>query len=159
MLSNQQKKLVKMAQREAAISDTDYRHALCEELGFGVSSSTDPGLTDRHFDRIMAYFEAIFWRKVDQQELSHSPKNTVFQRRSYWQRKNSDRETSRDRFSNAALSLELERLEAELHQHGLGNGYFFAIQSKIGGRNWKYKAALERTLKSKQKPARDLQPF
>jgi hypothetical protein len=63
MLSNAQKWLCKRAQAQAALSDADYRDTW--QTVAGVTSSTDPKLTDRQMDKFLALLEAIYWRKVD----------------------------------------------------------------------------------------------
>ena len=70
MLSRPQQILLKRAQREAGLSDDEYRDAL--QTVTGCRSSTAPALTDRHLDKVLAYFEAIHWRNVDAGELQPS---------------------------------------------------------------------------------------
>jgi hypothetical protein len=130
VLSNDQKALVKRAQREASIDDEEYRQILDQELGFGVRSSTDPRLGDRHFDRILAYFEAIYWRKVDAQEIVQKHPKSVFQVRGYWASKNTVQSNSRERHADRALSSELNRLESALKLRGVHENYLYAISKK-----------------------------
>jgi hypothetical protein len=157
VLSNDQKALVKRAQREASIDDEEYRQILDQELGFGVRSSTDPRLGDRHFDRILAYFEAIYWRKVDAQEIVQKHPKSVFQVRGYWASKNTVQSNSRERHADRALSSELNRLESALKLRGVHENYLYAISKKTGGRTWQYRFALMRTLAARNKNAE--QPF
>ena len=63
MLTNPQKAILKRAQREAGLADADYRDAL--QTVAGCRSSTDPILTNRHLDKLLAYLEAIHWHAVD----------------------------------------------------------------------------------------------
>jgi hypothetical protein len=101
MLSNEQKALIKRAQREALIDDEEYRNILDHDLGFGVRSSTDPRLGDRHFDKILGYFEAIYWRKIDSKEEVLRVEKSVFKVRGYWASKNTVQSNSRERFSRS----------------------------------------------------------
>ncbi len=157
MVSNGQKSLIKRAQRQAGLDDFEYREALL--LLTGCTSSTDPGLGDRSVDTILAYFEAIYWRKVDKSELQpHCRPNAIFRQRGYWATKNTRFETSRDRFTHNHLAEEIRTLEGELAALGFGSSYCQAIKIKVlrgatpdNTNLWKYKAALERTLRSKQK--------
>ena len=150
MLSNEQKALIKRAQREALINEEEYRQILFEDLGFGVHSSTDPRLGDRHFDKILAYFEAIYWRKVDAGEVVKRHPKTVFQRRGYWSSKNTIQTNSRERYADRALNLEINRLESELRSRGVNERYLTAISNKTG-RGWQYRYALMRTLAAQKK--------
>jgi hypothetical protein len=159
MLSNEQKALIKRSQREALINDDEYRDILDTELGFGVRSSTDPRLGDRHFDKILAYFEAIYWRKVDAQEIVQKHPKSVFQVRGYWASKNTVQSNSRERHADRALSTEINRLESALRSHGVHESYFHAIQRKTG-RSWQYRYALMRTLAARNKKSQLAeQPF
>lgn len=154
MLSNDQKALIKRAQREAQINDEEYRQILYEDLGFGVHSSTDPRLGDRHFDKILAYFEAIFWRKFDAGEIASRPPKPVFAARNYWASKNSLKTgTSRERFAQRGLETEINRLESQLRQLGCHDGYFRAIRSNTGA-GWPYRLALAKTLATRLKKQR-----
>lgn len=155
MLSRLQQILLKRAQREAGLDDTDYRDAL--ETVSGCRSSTHPDMTDRHVDLAMAYFEAIHWRKADAGQLQPSCKrDAVFRQRGYWQRKNSGGVTSRDRYTGVHLGREIAALEASLSALGFGPGYCAAIRAKVTkGRTdahaqHLYRSALERTIRAKQ---------
>lgn len=160
MISRAQQILLKRAQSEACIDDAEYRDTL-ELLSAlpGCRSSKDARLTDRHVDNLLAYFEAIYWRKIDSDQLE--PIDTpypVFLRRGYWAAKNPKGNTSRDRYAGDAVRTEVEALEAELANLGYGMAYCGAIQNNIKPFNLiSYKAALERTVKSKQKKVE--QPF
>lgn len=161
MLSNAQKQLLKRAQREAGLSDEDYRDAL--ELVAGCRSSTSPDFTDRHLDKCLAYFEAIYWRGIDAGTLQPAgSRRAVFQQRGYWAAKNTPRETSRDRFNQSNLGQSIADLEGKLASLGFGSGYCAAIREKAThGRNdahalHLYRTALQRTLTAKtrrEKPA------
>ncbi len=156
MLSRPQQILLKRGQREAGLSDDDYRDAL--EMIAGCRSSTSSNLIDRHLDQLLAYFEAIHWRAVDAGTLQPSCKaNAVFQQRNYWASKNTRQETSRDRFTDLNLGRSIADLELNLSALGFGKGYCNGIRVKsTSGRNdlhalHLYRAALERTLRAKSK--------
>jgi hypothetical protein len=158
MLSRSQQILLKRAQREAGISDADYRDAL--ELIAGCRTSKDVRLTDRHLDKLLAYFEAIHWRGVDAGTLQPSGSATaVFRQRGYWAAKNTRTETSRDRFTGLNLQAEIAALESKLAALGFGSSYCSSIRAKvIGNRDDEhalhlFRTALARTLKSKSKVA------
>ena len=116
MLSNRQKSLVKQAQRDARLSDEEYREVW--QTVAGVTSSTDPRLGDEHMDRFMSYVEAIYWRKRDDVLASK-----VFRLRGYWAHKNTKVENSRDRFASAALTKEIAELESQLAELGYNANY------------------------------------
>lgn len=156
-LSNAQKWLCKRAQAQAQLSDADYRdiwHTVA-----GVTSSTDPKLTDRQMDKFLALLEAIYWRKVDAGEISHTPKrgHDPFIARSYWGNKNSKHSTSRERFAAQAIASEIQELEAKLDAIGYGGQYCARILENISTagpqRLVNYRAALRRTLNAKRKDA------
>jgi hypothetical protein len=156
MLSRPQQILLKRAQQECALPDSEYRDAL--ELIAHCRTSKDPVLTDRHLDTLLSYFEAIHWRKVDAGELQSSCKpGAVFRQRGYWASKNNRHETSRDRFTGQNLSGEIGDMESQLVALGFSKNYCEGIRSKVThGRNdahalHLYRAALDRTLRSKQK--------
>ncbi len=156
MLSRAQQILLKRGQREAGLSDDDYRDAL--EMIAGCRSSKSPALTDRHLDKLFAYFEAIHWRAVDAGTLQPSGSITaVFRQRGYWVAKNTNQETSRDRFNDSNLAKSIADLEREMAGLGFGQGYCAAIRKKVAnGRDdtrglHLYCAALQRTLKAKAK--------
>jgi len=158
MLSNPQKSILKRAQREAGLSDEDYRDAL--EMIAACRSSTAPALTDRHLDKLLGYFEAIHWRAVDAGALRPSSSATaVFRQRGYWAGKNTSQETSRDRFNESNLGRSVADLERELTSLGFGAAYCATIRQKAThGRNdahalHLYRTALERTLKAKARAA------
>ena len=155
MLKRRQQILIKRAQREVGLSDQEYRDCL-ESVG-GCRSSTDPRLTDRHCDLALAYLEAIFWRQVDSGALQPCCKaNAVFQQRGYWAQKNTRQETSRDRYTAAAVNREIAELQHALGKLGFSATYCEAIRARATqGRadirsQHAYKAALRRTLISKQ---------
>jgi hypothetical protein len=154
MLSNAQKSLLKRAQRQAGLSDAEYRDAL--ELIAGCRSSTSPALTDRHLDKLLAYFEAIYFRGLDAGKLQASCSgNAAFRQRGYWAAKNTNHETSRDRFNESNLGRSVADLERELNALGFGPGYCASIRRKAtSGRDdahalHLYRTALERTLTAK----------
>ena len=165
MLSRAQQILLKRAQREAGLPDEDYRDAL--EAVTGLRTSTDPHFIDRDLDKVIAYFEAIYWRAVDAGQLQPAGNvNAVFRQRGYWATKNTATETSRDRFNGRNERLEIAALEAALEQLGFGPAYTAAIHRNVcKGQTGAhalhlYKAALERTVKAKsQRPAAANNPF
>ena len=158
MLSRAQQILLKRAQREAGLSDADYRDALFAVTGY--RSSTAPALTDRHLDALLSYFEAILWLAVDKGTLQPScSASAIFRQRGYWAAKNTRQETSRDRFTGLNLSREVSALERQLQTLGFGSEYCASIRQKsTHGRNdarglHLYRAALARTLNAKIKRA------
>lgn len=154
MLSNPQKAMLKRAQREAGLSDEDYRDALQAVTGY--RTSTAPALTDRHLDKLLAYLEAIHWRAADAGTLQPScSAMAVFRRRNYWSSKNTRQETSRDRYTNQNLTREIADLESQLAALGFGKIYCDAVRRNVAkGRDdahalHLYCTALKRTLKAK----------
>lgn len=164
MLSRDQQILLKRAQREAGIDDAEYRESLATLSGLpGCNSSKDKRLTDEHLDALLAYFEAIFWRKVDTEDWHlHGPCKglaDVFKQRGFWSTRNRKGDTSRDRYVNTTLQAEAQALEGELAALGFGLGYVRAIQNNIQPFSLvNYLAALRRTVASKRKRAVE-QPF
>jgi hypothetical protein len=155
MISRAQQILIKRAQREAGLSDHEYREGLA--LISGCRSTTDPGMTDRHIDLALAYFEAIYWRKVDQGELQEgcSP-DAVFRQRGYWAAKNKRGNTSRGRYTASQRSQDIEEMEAALAKLGFNEAYCAAIRKKVTAGQadphalYLYRNALRRTLRAKQ---------
>lgn len=163
MLSRAQQILLKRAQRQAGIEDAEYRETLLRFAG--CDSSRDSRFSDESLDTILAYFEAIYWRAVDAGILQAPCRgDEVFQQRGYWASKNTRAETSRDRYTSSILNVEIGALESQLQRLGFGQSYCQAIREKVtqGGASAlcmnRYRAALERTLKSKRKSAVE-QPF
>ena len=169
MLSNPQKSLLKRAQRQAALSDDEYREAL--EVCTGFRSSRHPDFTNRQFDIVLAYFEAIYSRKMDTSALPQpGGRAAVFQQRGFWADKNTRQETSRDRFRGQSqgpnLGQAVAALESQLNELGFGQAYCHAIREKVaqGRRDERgqhlYCAALKRTLNAKKRQAKAaLNPF
>jgi hypothetical protein len=156
MLSRRQQIVLKRAQRQAALSDDDYRDAL--QMIAGCRSSTAPALTDRHLDKLLAYFEAIHWRAVDAGALQPSGSATaVFRQRGYWASKNTGTETSRDRYNHFNLGQEIADLERRLAVLGFGKLYCEGIRNNATKDRQDahalhlYRTALERTLNAKIK--------
>jgi hypothetical protein len=156
MISRAQQILVKRAQREAGLNDLEYREALAAVSG--CRSTTDPRLTDRGVDLVLAYFEAVLWRKVDAGELQAPCRpDAVFRQRGYWARKNPRQETSRDRYAKQYPISEVSALEGALDELGFNSAYCAAIRSKVThGREdpaamYAYMAALRRTLAAKRR--------
>lgn len=167
MLTRAQQILLKRAQAQAGVQDAEYRDTL--EHFCGVRSSTDERMTDEHFDLVLAYLEAIYWRAVDAGTLPAPCKpSEPFVQRSYWASKNPAGNTSRDRYTVGELNEEIALLERQLAlEFGCNPGYFEAIKRNVIPQAWrnmtwpaglvKYKAALERTLDAKRRKAN--QPF
>lgn len=164
MLSNSQKSLVKRAQRECQLSEAEYRDAL--EAAAGVRSSTDPRMTDRGVDLVLAYLEAIYWCRVDAGDLQPSGKpGAVFTVRGFWKGRNPRGNTTRDRY-NGQLSphSKILELESRLQDLGFDANYCSAIREKVTHSRQDdrslhaYVAALKRTLSSKEKLFGDPSP-
>jgi hypothetical protein len=161
MISRAQQILIKRAQREAGLPDSEYREAL--QAATGCRSSTDPRLTDRHVDLVLAYIEAIFWLAVDigQLQAPCSP-SAVFRKRRFWASKNPANSTSRDRYVLADLGGKIAAAESALAALGFGPAYCEAIRSKVAHgeagpmADRMYLIALERTLRSKRNQAAHL---
>jgi hypothetical protein len=167
-LSNSQKWLCKRAQAQTQLSDADYR-GLWHDTVPGVTSSTDPKLTDRQMDKFLAFAEAIYWRRVDAGEITHNPKrgHDPFISRAYWSNKNTKQSTSRERYAAHAIASEIQTLEATLGQLGYGGEYCARILENVmqgragaspegppsGADLVNYRAALRRTLNAKRKEA------
>ncbi|HEX3857690.1 MAG TPA: hypothetical protein VHY30_10400 [Verrucomicrobiae bacterium] len=157
--------MLKRAQREAASSDDDYREAL--EMIAGCQSSKSPALTDRHLDKLLGYFEAIHWRAVDAGTLQRCGSTTaVFRQRGFWAARNTNQETSRDRWTGLNSGRTVADLEKEMAALGFGQGYCAAIRKKVAnGRDdahalHLYRAALQRTLNAKtRRKERALNPY
>lgn len=155
MISRRQQILLKRAQREAGLSDDEYREAL--ETATGCRSSRDPRLDDRALDIALAYFEAIYWRKVDAGALQPSGSaSAIFRQRAYWASKNTRQETSRDRYNRANLGDAITSLEQDLAALGFGPKYCTGIRRKTIQDKTDphalaiYHAALLRTLRAKR---------
>jgi hypothetical protein len=156
MITRSQIILLKRAQREAGLEDLEYRDGLA--LTAGCRSSTDDRMTERGVDLALAYFEAIFWRKVDAGELQPSGKaDAVFRQRGYWAAKNRSGSTSRDRWTRSHTIDAAAALEGDLEQLGCSPAYLAAIRAKVVGNRtgpaaeFAYQAALRRTLAAKRK--------
>ncbi len=158
MLSKPQIWLLKAAQRQAGIDDAEYRSALAQLCG--VQSSKDRELGDSHLDMLLAYFEAIYWAGVDSGNLQPPLKgNEAFRKRGFWAQKNRSGNTSRDRFTRAQLAEQIVAAETMLMDLGASPAYIATIQNKVcqGHSDCHtfqvYLAALNRTIKSRQKRA------
>ena len=154
MLTRPQQILLKHAQREAGLSDDDYRDTL--DLIAGCRNSKSPALTDRHLDTALGYLEAIHWRAVDAGTLQPSGSATaVFRQRGFWAARNTNQETGRDRFTSLNAGRAVADLETELAALGFGQAYCDSIGEKVthGSRDAHalqlYRAALLRTLNAK----------
>ena len=150
MLSKSQMMRLQMARRQAGIEEAEYRDMLAHIFD-GCVSSTDPRLTNEHWDRIIAFWEAVYFRKLDRKEVKPPGRNAMFQKRGYWAQKNKRGNTSRDRFTSNDLAGQIAAAEARLLALGKGPHYCAAIRSRIGGdaasplQQRKYLAALEKT--------------
>lgn len=159
MLTNDQKALLKRAQAQAALSDDEYRDAIALVSGMpDCRSSTDKRLTDEHVDRLMSYFEAIYWRKAPAEGLQgHLKVNAVFRQVGYWASKNTRGNTSRDRYTATAQAQEIADLEAALaSEFDCSAAYCATIRASMtsGGKEFnlvKYAAALKNTLEARQR--------
>lgn len=156
MLTNLQKSLIKRAQREAGLTDEDYRDAL--EASAGVRSTTDPRITNRGVDIFLSYVEAIHARKVAAGELQPSSRpDAIFKTPGFWRARNPSGNTTRDRFNGRGLADQVAELEARIRALGFDERYTAAIRSKVThGLNddrslYTYCAALRRTLAAKSK--------
>ena len=156
MLTRAQIILLQKAKREAALDDSDYRDAL--QAVAGVRSSKDAALSDRDLDLLLGFFEAIYWRAVDAGKLQqHRSPTAVFRKRGFWAAKNPAQHTSRDRFTHSTVEREIAEFESALAALGFGADYCQAIRARaVEGRRDPqsqliYRAALRRTLASKQK--------
>jgi hypothetical protein len=119
-------------------------------------SSKSPSLTDRHLDKLLGYFEAIHWRAVDAGALQPTSSATaVFRQRGFWAARNTNQQTSRDRWTGLNSGSAISDLEKEMSALGFGHGYCAAIRKKVtSGREdahalHLYRAALQRTLNAK----------
>lgn len=156
MLSRSQQILLKRAQRAAALPDDEYRDAL--EVATGCRSSRDREFNDRGLDKFQAFLEAIYFRKLDAGELQPAGSAfAVFRRRGYWAGKNTNHQTSRDRFTGLNLNQVISDLERRLAAIGFGREYCEGIRNKSAqGRTdahgqHLYLAALRRTVAAKSK--------
>jgi len=162
-LSRAQQILLKRAQKEAGISNFDYRGSIATVSSMeDCTSSTDPRLTDRHCDLLLGFFEAVYWQAVDAGTLQPSCKPAaVFRKRGYWASKNPRGNTSRDRYAEGNLSSKINQVEQALAEFGCRPGYFMAIQNNLrtngGFSPAAYLGAIKRTLASKKRKAG--QPF
>jgi hypothetical protein len=157
VLSNPQKALLKRAQREAGLDDSDYREVLATATANGCRSSTDSRFTDRDLDVALAYIEAIAWRKFAAGALQPSCRpNAVFVEKGFWAQRNTKKSTTRDRYALASVGHEISHLEAALAGLGFGSAYCAGIRSRVApGREdpsglHLYKVALARTLRAKK---------
>jgi len=149
-LSKAQIQRLQMARRQAGIPEDEYRDMLANLLP-DCTSSKDPRLTNEHWDQIINYWEAVYWRRRSRGELAPPGRNAMFQTRGYWAQKNKRGNTSRDRFTSNDLAGQIAAAEARLLALGKGPHYCAAIRSRIGGdaasplQQRKYLAALEKT--------------
>lgn len=156
MISSRQKMLIKRAQRQAGLEDAEYRDALAAVCG--CTSCTDASFTDRDVDRSLAFFESIYWRKVDAGQLqAGSGSSAVFRQRGFWASRNTSASTTRDRFAASAALARISSLEQRLAGLGFGQAYCHSIRTKAtAGEDSpaalnRYSAALLRTLRSKER--------
>lgn len=155
MLTAPQIRTIKMAQRQAGLPDADYREALATATGLAdCTSSKDRRLGDEHFDRVLSYLEAIYWRSVHLGTALARRRSDPFQTEGYWAAKNQSGNTSRDRHTDRDLQAEISRLESFLQLAGKGGSYLAAIRAKTG-EGWPYLAALRRTVKAASAAAQE----
>jgi hypothetical protein len=162
VISRSQQISLKRAQAECQLNDVDYRDAIETVTGItGCRSSKHPGLSDEHWDRLVAYMEAIFWRSVDAGLLQPTRKpNAMFRQRGFWARRNCAGTTSRERYTDASLDRQIDSAERSLAALGFGPGYCAGIRRRVGeASNFAYLAALKRTLKAKQSSNLVERPF
>lgn len=164
MLTNPQIWKLKAAQKQAGIPDAEYRETL--ERFCGVTTSKDPALGNDHWDTLMSYFEAVYWRAFDAGLLPAPCKATApFVQRGYWASKNTRQETSRDRHNLEAITRDISALESELSTLGCAPSYLSVIRSKVThGQNtvaalFRYLGALRRTHAARLKKAGVECPF
>jgi hypothetical protein len=157
MISRAQQILIKRAQAQARIGDEEYRDAVALVSGIAdCRSSKDKRLTDGHVDKLLSYFETIYWKQVDAGEplKDHFKPIAVFRKRGYWASKNQKGNTSRDRYMDASKQTEAADLEAQLYALGFGLSYVQAIHRRIQPfTQAAYVAALKRTLDAKKRAA------
>jgi len=107
-------------------------------------------------DKLLGYFEAIFFRAVDAGILQPcGGASAVFRQRNYWSNKNTNQETSRERYNRSDVSQAIADLECRLNAMGFGPAYCESIREKVApgrtdahGLNL-YRAALIRTVTAK----------
>lgn len=149
MWSPKQKALIAQARRALRLTDDDYRQDLrriCK-----VDTSTARQLTDRDLDRIMAYWEAIYWRTLSTQNpLNSQPQNGIkpFLKPDYWARKNTAHNTSRDRYTKAHAEHDAEHFESLLLAAGKNQAYLQTIKRNCHHDPVAYRAALAKTCKA-----------
>ena len=155
-LSRPQQILLKRAQAQAGIGDSEYREHL--QTVAGVQSSTDPAIGDEQLDVLMAFFEGIYWRTYMAGLLPAPRRGDPFMTPGYWASKNTAQSTSRDRFTGQNLAEEIRKAEADLASMGFGPGYCYSIRNRVATaapmtppRQRAYLAALNRTIAAKRK--------
>jgi hypothetical protein len=159
-MTRQQQILLKRAQKQAGLSDSDYREAIELVSGLpGCNSSKDPRLTNEHIDKLLSYFEAIYWKSIESGQLQGlSNGHAVFRKRHFWSTKNTHLLNSRDKYLASSANptrQEIIVLEAELARLGFGQSYCASIRKRVtrGNEDQRglhlYKAALRRTLAAK----------
>lgn len=163
MLSRAQIILIKQAQREAGLEDGDYREAIATVSGIAdCRSAKDGRLTDEHFDGLMSYFEAIYWRAADAPRSAGGATRRVFRAKGYWANRNRKGNTSRDRFTEKQLMEEVLAVENRLMGLGCTIPYLQGIQNRIRPFSLVgYLGALRRTERAKcrAKVRKELEPF
>ena len=151
MISRPQQILLKRAQAQAQIPDAEYRALLAHVTGMpDLHSSNDPRLTDCHLDRLLAFFEFLYWDMVrfKPEVQTHCNPTAIFRQPGYWAAKNTRQETSRDRFTSSQLTQDIQAAESALISSGYSSAYCAAIRRRITNPRH-YLAALRRTLSSK----------
>jgi len=147
MLTRPQQILLKRAQAAAGLDDTEYRDALQTVTAIpGCRSSKDPRLTDEHLDKLMSWFEAIYW-SIPVVCRQHSE---IFRTEKFWSTRNRRDQNSRDRYHTAQLGQQIAEAETKLLDQGRTPAYLEAILHRVNHAPQAYLAALNRTLKSRQ---------
>lgn len=147
MLTNAQKSLLKRAQRQAGVTDDQYRDDLRSVTGC-ATSSRDRRVTDRHLDHMLGLYEATYWRGVESGELPPPNGNAVFRKPGFWAGRNRKGHTSRDRYHARELGAQIAELEETLIESGHHKEYLNEIFERTGNAA-AYAAALRRTTRTK----------
>ena len=126
-----QKSIVQMYRRAAAIPDQMYRDILWHACG--VRTSTDPGLTQRDFDVVMAQLEARLWNAVDEGIVPVPAARRISQRQ-YWRNRLSRQESGGMNSRHAHRIQELwETLTPHLPGSERTDAYLCGIASRACG--------------------------
>lgn len=139
MMSKGNKMLIAIYRRAAGLVEAEYRQILAVHAG--VASTTDPGMTQAAFDRVMAALERTLFLRVERGDvpdpIGHSEH---IRRRDYWQAKLAATQAGRLSSRQQYKILELWRLlapqigfaEAEKDERAIA--YFSGIVRNATGR-------------------------